>query len=156
MSELNFIELEELLASFNVDFSEITIEITETAVLTDVNLAIYRLNKLKKLGARIALDDFGTGYTSLNYLKKLPLDYVKIDRSFVKNISNNSKDALIIKSIVSLANDLDYHVVAEGIETEEQLHYLKEYNCKYGQGFLLSNPLSIEKLTKILAKDFLL
>lgn len=153
MSELNFIELEELLASFKVDFSKITIEITETAVLTDINLAIYRLNKLKKLGLKIALDDFGTGYSSLNYLKKLPLDYVKIDRSFVRYIKNNSKDALIIKSIVSLANDLHYHVVAEGIETEEQLGYLTEHNCDSGQGFLLSKPLSIEKLTEKLVRD---
>lgn len=156
MSELNFNELEELLASFNLDFSKITIEITETAILTDVNLAIYRLNKLKKLGLKIALDDFGTGYSSLTYLKELPLDFVKIDRSFVKNISKKGKDALIIKSILSLANDLDYHVIAEGIETEEQRCYLEEHNCESGQGFLFSKPLEIEDLTKKLANDFLL
>lgn len=156
MSELNFMELEELLASFNVDYSKITIEITETAILTNINLAIYRLNKLKKLGLKIALDDFGTGYSSLNYLKKLPLDYVKIDQSFVRNINKNSKDALIIKSIISLANDLQYRVVAEGIETEEQLNYLNEHNCESGQGFLVSKALSIEKIKEILPCDFLL
>ena len=154
MSDLNFSEIEELIASFNIDFTKITIEITETAALTDSKIAIERLNKLKRLGIKLALDDFGTGYSSLTYLKILPIDYVKLDRSFVKSIEENSKDALIIKSILDLASDLNYRVVAEGIETRSQLTFLKKNNCETGQGFLLGRPQPIEKLETAIKRDF--
>lgn len=145
-SDINFKELERLIKMYKVDYSKVTLEITETAIISNVDLVIERLNRLRKRGLKIALDDFGTGYSSLTYLKKLPIDIIKLDRSFIKSISENKKDALIIKFLLLLANDLEYKVVAEGIETKEHLHILREYQCEYGQGFLLSEPLPEEKI----------
>jgi diguanylate cyclase (GGDEF)-like protein/PAS domain S-box-containing protein len=145
-SDINFQGIEALFASYDVDYSHITIEVTETAIIADIDVAVERLNKLKKLGMKIALDDFGTGYSSLTHLKDIPIDTVKLDRSFVKNIENDGKESIIIKAILFLAIDLGYEVVAEGIETEVQLDYLKKNNCKTGQGFLISRPLPIEEI----------
>lgn len=145
-SDINFKELERLIKMYKVDYSKVTLEITETAIISNVDLVIERLNRLRERGLKIALDDFGTGYSSLTYLKKLPIDIIKLDRSFIKSISENKKDALIIKFLLLLANDLEYKVVAEGIETKEHLHILREYQCEYGQGFLLSEPLPEEKI----------
>lgn len=153
-SDMNFDELEKLLKTYDIDFSQIIIEITETAVISDVEFAIKRLHRLKNLGFRIALDDFGTGYSSLTHLKELPIDIVKLDRSFVKRIEKNSKDAIIIKALLYLARDLEYKVVAEGIENKEQLEYLKKHNCDYGQGFLMSKPIEIKDIQEKLKDGF--
>jgi EAL domain-containing protein (putative c-di-GMP-specific phosphodiesterase class I) len=112
------------------------------------------LNELKKKGLRIALDDFGTGYSSLNYLKKFPIDIVKLDKSFINSITDGGIDTLLIKNILFLAHDLKFEVVAEGIESQEQLDYLRKYFCESGQGYLLSRPLPQEKITDLLNKDF--
>lgn len=149
-SNINFQDLEDLIDEFQVDLSKIIIEITETAIITDVDLTINRLNRLKEKGLKIALDDFGTGYSSLTHLKKLPIDIVKLDRSFVKRIEENGKDKIIIKSVLYLAKDLGYEVVAEGIETKEQLEFLMRYSCDNGQGYLLSKPMSIEKINQMI------
>ncbi|ABR49075.1 diguanylate cyclase/phosphodiesterase with PAS/PAC sensor(s) [Alkaliphilus metalliredigens QYMF] len=146
MSNVNFQEVEAIISSFDIDHSKITIEITETAIISNVKFAIERLEQLKKLGLKIALDDFGTGYSSLVYLNVLPIDIVKLDRSFVKSIKENSKESFIIKSILYLAKDLNYKVVAEGIETEEQLAFLKEHSCESGQGYLMSRPIPIHEI----------
>ena len=119
-------------------------EVTETAIISDIEMAISRLLRLKRYGLKIALDDFGTGYSSLTYLKKMPIDTIKLDRSFVKSIEENDADTYIIKSILYLALDLKYNVVAEGIETVEQYRFLEKNNCESGQGFLMSKPVPIE------------
>ena len=144
MSNLNFHELEDILDENKVDYSHITLEVTETAIISDIEMAISRLLRLKRYGLKIALDDFGTGYSSLTYLKKMPIDTIKLDRSFVKSIEENDADTYIIKSILYLALDLKYNVVAEGIETEEQYRFLEKNNCESGQGFLMSKPVPIE------------
>ena len=149
-SNVDFEKLDKILATFNVDYSKITFEITETAIISNVDLAIKTLNRLKRRGSKIALDDFGTGYSSLVYLKQLPIDIIKLDRSFINSISKDSRDSVIVKHILYMAHDLNYLVVAEGIETQEQLEYLKKHRCESGQGYLLSKPLPIEKVEEMI------
>ena len=154
MSNLNFHELEDILDENKVDYSHITLEVTETAIISDIEMAISRLLRLKRYGLKIALDDFGTGYSSLTYLKKMPIDTIKLDRSFVKSIEENDADTYIIKSILYLALDLKYNVVAEGIETEEQYRFLEKNNCESGQGFLMSKPVPIEDVYEKLENPY--
>ena len=154
MSNLNFHELEDILDENKVDYSHITLEVTETAIISDIETAISRLLRLKKYGLKIALDDFGTGYSSLTYLKKMPIDTIKLDRSFIKSIEENDADTHIIKSILYLALDLKYNVVAEGIETKEQYEFLEKNNCESGQGFLMSKPIPIEDVYEKLENSY--
>jgi len=154
-SDVNFEELDLLLSKYQVDYSNIVIEITETASISGIELVIGRLDRLKIRGIKIALDDFGTGYSSLNYLKKFPIDIVKLDKSFVNSITDNGVDRALVKNIVALAHDLEFEVVAEGIETKEQLEYLRTYCCEIGQGYLLSRPLPIEMINDIIKKSLL-
>lgn len=152
-SEINFDEWVQILTSYSVDFSYIVIEITETADILDMEKVINRLYILKKIGVRVALDDFGTGYSSLNYLKKFPIDIIKLDRSFVNSITEDGVDTLLIKNILKLADDLKYKVIAEGIETNEQMQKLIDYNCESGQGFLLSRPLLVDNMKQFLTSN---
>lgn len=119
-------------------------EITETVVMTAKDYAVSNLHKLRELGFIISIDDFGTGYSSLSYLKDLPADILKIDKSFVDFIENNSKDLDLLKIIISLGKVLNMTVVAEGVESEGQYELLKEYKCDIIQGFLLSKPMPEE------------
>jgi diguanylate cyclase (GGDEF)-like protein len=153
-SEMNFMELEQIIAKAKVDFSKVVIEITETANISDVEIVINHLNRLKALGIKVALDDFGTGYSSLNYLKKFPINIIKLDRSFIDAINENGIDTLLIKNILTLAHDLEFEVVAEGIETREQLEFLKEHYCGSGQGYLLSRPAPEDKIHELLKNQF--
>ena len=152
-SSINFKEIEKIIADSQVDFDKIIIEITETASISDVEIVIKHLRRLRELGIRIALDDFGTGYSSLNYLKMFPINIIKLDRSFINAINENGVDMLLIKNILTLAHDLEFEVVAEGIETDDQLEFLKNSLCEAGQGYLFSRPLPIEKLNTLLNDD---
>ena len=136
----------------NVDLHPryLELEITESAVMQNPEEAIAILHKLRDLGVQISIDDFGTGYSSLNYLRRLPLDSLKIDRSFVMNLSTNSSDAAIVKAIIVLAHSLNLKVVAEGVETEQQLAFLRESGCDEIQGYLLSRPLPVGEISKVL------
>lgn len=151
-SDANFSELEKVLADLEVDYSTTVFEITETAIITDIYSVIKRLDRLKAKGIKIALDDFGTGYSSLSYLNEVPLNVVKLDRIFIKRIRENSKENHIIKAIITLARDLEVEVVAEGIESIEQLQFLTDHQCSIGQGFLFSKALPIEAVEVELAK----
>jgi EAL domain-containing protein (putative c-di-GMP-specific phosphodiesterase class I) len=102
----------------------------------------------------VALDDFGTGYSSLNYLKKFPINIIKLDKSFIDAINENGIDTLLIKNILTLAHDLQFEVVAEGIETKEQLAYLRDHFCESGQGYLLSIPIPQEKMNELLKNRY--
>lgn len=102
------------------------------------------------MGVKIAIDDFGTGYSSLSYLRRFPLDALKIDRSFIKDIVVNQDDAALATAIIAMAHSLDLKVVAEGIETEKQLHLLFSKRCNYGQGYLFSQPLPEDRMEKFL------
>ena len=135
---------------YNVNPEKITIEITETALMENIDKAQEELYKLKNLGISIAIDDFGTGYSSLSYLRELPFSSVKIDRSFIKDIPENESDIKISKAIVNLAHSLDKTVIAEGVETEKQLEILKSLDCDYGQGYLFSKPIPKEEFEKLL------
>lgn len=142
-----------ILQETGIDSKYLVIEITENIVLEDLNHTINVLNELKKMNIRIALDDFGTGYSSLNYLKILPIDYLKLDKSFIDNVTTKSKDQAITKALIKLAHDIGLKVVAEGIETEEQYHYLKKINCDLGQGYFFNKPLPAGEFEKILSEE---
>jgi diguanylate cyclase (GGDEF)-like protein/PAS domain S-box-containing protein len=120
------------------------VELTESLVMQDVDHTIHILGELKALGVHIAVDDFGTGYSSLAYLKRFPIDVLKIDQSFVRDIDGDAGDAVIVDTIISLAHSLHLQVIAEGVETEAQMRYLRARGCEQGQGYLFSRPLPAE------------
>lgn len=125
---------------FNMNPNHIILEITETAIIDDIKQSIVILNQLKNLGFTFALDDFGTGYSSLTYLQKLPIDIVKIDRSFISSIFENQSDVFILKAMIDLAHHLEMKVVAEGIETKAQHDMMKKLSIDYAQGYFYSKP----------------
>ncbi len=126
------------------------LEITENIIMRDPKVAIEILQELHSLGVRIAIDDFGTGYSSLAYLKRFPLDVLKVDQSFVRDIITDTSDALIVDASISLAHKLGLTVVAEGVENTEQLDFLRTHNCDMAQGYYLSHPLPSEKLYELI------
>ncbi len=128
------------------------LEITESVLMQDAETSINTLHDLKEMGVKIAVDDFGTGYSSLAYLKRLPIDILKIDRTFIRDLSINSDSLAIVTAITALAKSLNLTIVAEGVETKEQLDYLCIKKCDRAQGFLISRPLNIDAL-KSFPKD---
>jgi diguanylate cyclase (GGDEF)-like protein/PAS domain S-box-containing protein len=133
-------EVAELLGKWNVEPSQLELEITETTILTDPLRAHAVLTRLSELGVRLAIDDFGSGHSSLGYLKRLPINVLKIDKSFVLNLTNNTEDAVIVRSTIDLGHNLDLEVIAEGVETEEAKSRLTALGCDGLQGFLLGRP----------------
>jgi len=131
------------LRAYNLDPGSIEIEITESMMI-EADDAMASLNQLKSIGINIAIDDFGTGYSSLSYLKRLPADYLKIDKSFVDDIAFGSADKSIVKAILEMAKGLNLKVVAEGVETKEQLECLRSLGCHHGQGYLFGKPEPLE------------
>ena len=125
------------------------IEITETAVLDDVDATIATLESLRDIGVRLAIDDFGTGYSSLSHLRRLPVDIVKIDKSFIAELGADGANLTIVAGIVGLARGLGLEVIAEGIETRRQLDVLHELGCTLGQGYLFSAPVALDDLLGI-------
>ncbi len=136
-----------------VDPSEIELEITESVFIHDKETAVNVMHRLKEAGFAIAMDDFGTGYSSLSYLLELPIDKLKIDKSFVDVICDGNKKKEIVGAIIDMVHSLDMIVVAEGVETKEQLEYLRNNNCDLIQGFLLGRPLGDEEIKKLLLKQ---
>jgi diguanylate cyclase (GGDEF)-like protein len=128
------------------------LEITESAVMDNVAKASSKLNNIKQMGVGISVDDFGTGYTSISYLKQFPINVLKIDQSFIKGIPENQNDLAITSAIIALAHSLDIKVVAEGVETAEQLQFLADQDCDIVQGYYLSRPLPETKLLALLPK----
>jgi predicted signal transduction protein with EAL and GGDEF domain len=126
------------------------IEITETAAMQDVDRCVETLRRLRDCGVSVAIDDFGTGYSSLNYLKRLPVDKVKLDQSFVRDITRSPDDAAIARAVVALSHSLKLSVVAEGVETTEQAMFLRQLGCDAMQGFLFSGALPAEELEALL------
>lgn len=128
------------------------LELTESMLLDDIQDTIATMNSLKKIGIQFSLDDFGTGYSSLQYLKKLPLDQIKIDQSFVHDIATDPNDAAIVQTIIAMAETLGFDVIAEGVETEAQREFLELRGCRAFQGYLLGRPLPIEQFEESLTK----
>ena len=129
------------------------LELTESMVLKQIEESIKKMNALRALSVRFSLDDFGTGYSSLAYLKRLPVDQIKIDRSFVLDLTRNPHDAVIVKAILSLAGSLGLEAIAEGVETGEQRHFLEQHGCLAYQGFLYSKPVPAEVLERARASE---
>ena len=132
------------------DPTRLTLELTESVLLDDVEYTIATMQALKSLGVRFSMDDFGTGYSSLSYLKRLPLDQLKIDRSFVLDIDTNPNDAVIVQTIIGMSKNLRLEVLAEGVETEEQLEFLTRHGCFAFQGSLFSPPLPVADFERLL------
>jgi len=132
----------EILKKYNIPGNMLEIEITENVLMKDIENAIIKLKQLSAYGVKIAIDDFGTGYSSLNYLKKLPIDTLKIDRTFINDMHNSKQDSSIIKAIIAMAKGMDLNIISEGVETDVQLQQLIEWRCKNMQGFLFSRPIS--------------
>ncbi len=127
------------------------VELTESMLLENIELTIEIMNSLNEIGIQLSLDDFGTGYSSLQYLKRLPLDQLKIDQSFMRDITTNSSDRTIVQTIIAMAHSLDLNVIAEGVETEEQQQLLLASGCMHYQGYLFSKPLPIGQFEALLA-----
>lgn len=142
-----------ILKDSHVPFNNLEFELTETSPLIYSKLYEEILIKIHDIGINICLDDFGTSYSSLSHLRNLPISAIKIDRSFLKEIMVNKKDAMLVKSIITLGNNLGFDVIAEGIETREQLEFLINNGCKQGQGYYLCKPKSFEEITKLIEKQ---
>lgn len=137
----------------SVDAKQIELEITETTVISNPQKSIEIMQKLKSLGFSIAMDDFGTGYSSLEYLKIMPLTKLKIDRTFIKDLVEDEKDAVIVKMIVAMADALGYQVLAEGVENKEQLEYLQANGCYLIQGYYFAKPMNTSQLERFFVNE---
>lgn len=143
-------DLEEKVLRSGIDFQRIQIELTENVFVKDFATSYRRLEYLKRLGLKVAMDDFGTGYSSLNYIRRLPLDVIKIDKQFTSQIVQNDIDKAIAKAIVDLAKSISIDVIAEGIETEDQMHQLMKIGCRKIQGYYIAKPLTVKELKELL------
>jgi len=144
-------DIRKLLQELSLPAETLQLELTESSVMTDPHTAISMLEQIKAQGICLAIDDFGTGYSSLSYLHRFPLNTVKIDRSFTSTMGNGGDGIQIVKTIMPLASNLGFDVVAEGVETQEQFRLLKELKCKYAQGYYFSKPLTAEAAEEFLA-----
>lgn len=142
--------IEQILTETGLDPRYLEFELTEGSVMKDPDEAIKKLNELKQMGVTISIDDFGTGHSSLSYLKRFPIDTLKIDQSFVREISTDPEVTAIVTAIITLAHALKLNVIAEGVETEEQLKFLRSLGCDEVQGFLFSKPISADEFTAML------
>ena len=134
--------IRELLSETGISANTVCLEVTETTIMNDISGAITILDELKALGFKISIDDYGTGYSSLEYLHRMPIDELKIDRSFVAGLGDNAVSAAIVASIISLAQTMNQEVVAEGVETREQLERIRTMGCDFAQGYLIAHPVS--------------
>ncbi len=144
--------IKDTLDEFNLHPNLLDIELTESSVMENPEYTVKILNALKEIGVSISIDDFGTGYSSLNYLKRFPIDILKIDRSFVRDIATNPNDAAITTAIIALSHILKLEVVAEGVETKDQLDFLRESGCDSIQGYFFSPPIPAEATEEFLSK----
>jgi diguanylate cyclase (GGDEF)-like protein/PAS domain S-box-containing protein len=142
--------IEAVLADTGLDPGCLEIELTESLFMSDVTPAAELLHRMKALGVNLSIDDFGTGYSSLSYLSRFPIDVLKIDRSFVAHLTHDSNDAAIVTSIIALAHNLNLAVIAEGVETAEQLDYLRRHGCDEMQGYFFSRPLPAAEFEQLL------
>ncbi|MDD5272227.1 MAG: EAL domain-containing protein [Methylovulum sp.] len=150
----NFLKsVEDALAQAQIDAKHLELEITESMLVGDIKQIELQLQRLKKMGIKIALDDFGTGYSSLSYLKSFPIDVLKIDQSFIREMTVESKDARLTSAIIEMGHSLGQKIIAEGVETEQQLEYLTHRGCDIIQGYFFSKPLPTQDMTRLLAKE---
>ena len=136
-----------------INASRLKLELTESAIMENAENAILMLKQIKQTGVQISIDDFGTGYSSLSYLHRFPIDLLKVDRSFVSAMEDNTENGEIVRTVIALAKALDLKVVAEGIESIHQYHQLRILGCEYGQGYLFSKPLPVAEIERLLADN---
>jgi EAL domain-containing protein (putative c-di-GMP-specific phosphodiesterase class I) len=141
-------EVVDLIRIYEIEPESFEFEITESAVMADPELALKTVKRISEMGVRLSIDDFGTGYSSLAYLKKLPVDEIKIDKSFVMNMTNDESDEMIVRSTIDLAHNLGLDVIAEGVDSEEIWNKLGKLECDGAQGFYLCVPLPAEELVR--------
>ncbi|MGK0467210.1 EAL domain-containing protein [Clostridium sp.] len=154
MHQIDFLEtVKGIFENTGINPNIVELEITETVLMESLETNIKILKELMNMGIRVALDDFGTGYSSLNYLMKIPISTLKIDKSFIDNITSNIQNESIIKNIIQMAHSMELKVVAEGVETANQLSILKEKECDYIQGYYYSKPLTVLDTEKLLSKN---
>jgi diguanylate cyclase len=137
------------LAETAINPAHLKLEITESAIVDNAEMTIALTAQLKARNIQISIDDFGTGYSSLGYLHRFPVDNLKIDRSFVNEIQLGNRNYQVVNTIITLSNQLDLAVIAEGIETTEQLQWLQQLGCEFGQGYLFSKPLPASEIERI-------
>ena len=138
-------QIKNALEDHQLQGSNLSIELTESVFVDSLDTVSVLLNELRAMGITVSIDDFGTGFSSLVYLKKLPIDELKIDRSFVSELEKNTDDQAIVQAILGLANNLNIKIIAEGIETPQQQKFLKNHKCAYGQGYLYQRPVAIDE-----------
>ncbi len=145
-------QVEQILTETGLEPNYLKLEITESVLMSHAESAIVTLGQLKQLGIQLAIDDFGTGFSSLSYLHRLPIDTLKVDRSFIQRVDSDGEQLAIVRTIVSLAWNLGMDVVAEGVETLKQLAQIRSLRCEYGQGYLFSKPLNVEAIAALLSQ----
>lgn len=149
----NFISnIQSLLMKYEIPPIYLELEVTENVVITDIDLVMKTIVILQNMGIKVSIDDFGTGYSSLAYLRKLPIDKIKIDRSFIQEVASNDSDLTIVKTMVELSHGLGKRVLAEGVETQQQLQLLRNIGCDAVQGYFISKPICAEEFTKYLKR----
>ena len=143
-----------VLQKTGLDAGDLKLELTESVIVQDIESTSAIFSKLRALGMQVYIDDFGTGYSSLGYLQTLPIDSLKIDQTFISRIGTNGSGSDIVRTILTLAHSLRMKVIAEGVETDEQLTELRSLECEFGQGYLFSKPIDSKKASALLAKSF--
>jgi EAL domain-containing protein (putative c-di-GMP-specific phosphodiesterase class I) len=147
-------QVKEILDDTKLDPRSLKLEITESVVMENIDTATEMLKQLRALGVQLSIDDFGTGYSSLSYLHRFPIDTLKVDRSFVMRMVDNNENIEIVRTILMLAQNLGMDVVAEGVETKEQLALLRKLGCENGQGYFFSRPVSVGGAEKIISDTY--
>ncbi len=146
--------ISQLLEGWSVAAEHLVLELTENAIIADTTKASTTLNTLNQMGCQLSIDDFGTGYSSLAYLKHLPVDELKIDKSFVLDMLSDESDRVIVESTIKLAHNLGLRVIAEGVENDKTLSMLQELECDTVQGYLISRPLPWEQIRQWLENEY--
>lgn len=146
-------QIKTVIAETGINPESLKLELTESAVMDNAETAILMLKQIKETGVRVSIDDFGTGYSSLSYLHRFPIDLLKVDRSFVSAMEENTENGVIVRTVIALAKALNLKVVAEGIESIHQFHQLRILGCEYGQGYLFSKPLPVADIERLLADN---
>ena len=141
------------IALTGINPDKLKLELTESVLSENIDVIVDTMKTLKKMGVRFSLDDFGTGYSSLQYLKRLPLDQLKIDQSFVHDIVSDNSDKAIVQTIIAMASNLKLGVIAEGVENQHQHQQLVETGCTHFQGYLFGSPVPIEQFDSLLRPD---
>jgi EAL domain-containing protein (putative c-di-GMP-specific phosphodiesterase class I) len=146
-------DMRNIMQATGVDPSHMEVEVTETVLMTDVEQMQKTLQQLREMGVHVAIDDFGTGYSSLSHLKNFVVDKLKIDKSFIKDLTRDNRDAAVVAATIAMSKLLNVTVTAEGVETKEQLDFLRKRQCDSVQGYLLSTPVPVDQADEILAEE---